>query len=169
VSRTDDTGTGEELPSTNDGSAAAVNVMAWSGDTIPMRVELRPPATAGEPYVMAVHLANHNDYKIDPYVDVGASLDQWGSLRGDDDTTSPRVVQRGERGSRDERTMPPHTSRTIEFEVTPVGPARDVSFLVHAYQPAHDLGDDPHDGAMMIRTFHLPAGADEPDPTVAAK
>ncbi|HUJ59592.1 MAG TPA: hypothetical protein VLX92_13895 [Kofleriaceae bacterium] len=136
----------------DDGSAAAVSIRGWSGNSLAMTVKPEGKPVAGEPFTVVVKVRNTTGRRLPerPIVMLGTALDDSGSIvSGDDFDIEPSDEQPvGPTPTDDGKVTVAH------FLVTPKHAVTSVTFVVEATAYPGDIGPNLG-GAIDIKTIAL--------------
>jgi len=167
---------GAKLPTDgNDGDdgehgTAAIGILAWSGNTLPLTITPEGKPSADQPFVVAVHVKNTHKHAIpEPYIELGTQISIYGGLDAAEnedfkidriDEESPALVTSETEGN----ILPAGKELVRRFTITPLHKATNLTLAASAYSYKNEMGK-PTDGAMDARTLTLPEGT----PAVATK
>lgn len=145
-----------------DGHAAALSILGWSGNSLPIEIKPEGAVTRTKPFVVAVTVANTSGRKLAevPAPSLATQISRGGFLDTDDEAMwqieriGEEIGQELDKGER----------RTTRFKVTPNhATGTQVTFVVQA-EAYRSIPGPVVEGAMDVVTFPI---AEAPTPTVA--
>lgn len=163
-------GKGAKLPQDgNDGDdgehgTAAIGILAWSGNTLPMTIQPEGTPSADQPFVVAVHVKNTHKHEIPaPYVELGTQISVYGGLTADENEDFKIERIEAETAPSDYQ-LPAGKELVQRFTITPLHHATKLTLAASAFAYGNEMGK-PTDSAMNASTVTLTDGT----PAVAVK
>ena len=156
------------------GTAASTAVLAWSGDSLAMKIAAEGPVVTGQPFVIAVRVKNTTGVKL-PYparVELASAdlLDGIGvdpATQGSDyqaPFTADEIDAKGQPVSADSADGDEHpvalgAVQTLRYRITPAANAPDLTIAFSATAYNNDIGPTLG-GARDVITFHAQPAPD---------
>jgi len=143
------------------GNAAAVNIMGWSGNSLPIEIAAEGPVTLSAPFVVAVTIKNTTGHTLEevPPPSLATQISAGGFL-----DTSDEDAWQIEQIDREEIDLKPGETRTTRYRVTPNHATGTQVTLVVEAAAFRSRPGRPIAGAMDVVTFPI---VEAPTPTVA--